>query len=188
MLPQVRRLRLNLESPLRRGLLANKGSPFIRFISAANLGKDKPQDKDKNKVSPFHSLPHSQESLKDTGEDRLERLLSEAAEEARARVRAKSILSGYGDPPTPIASTMLKKVLRQTTLLPKKVGKRAKPRHTLAGWMNHKYPILKYFVTAPADAARYPHKYRCRVCLVELSLMTKGPLEILAITEPMPTL
>ena len=60
------------------------------------------------------------------------------------------------------------------------VGKRAKPRHTLAGWMYHKYPILKYFVTAPADAARYPHKYRCRVCLVELSLMTKGPLEILS--------
>ena len=58
-------------------------------------------------------------------------------------------------------------------------GKRAKPRHTLAGWMYHKYPILKYFVTAPTDAARYPHKYRCRVCLVELSLMTKGPLEVL---------
>ena len=60
------------------------------------------------------------------------------------------------------------------------VRKRAKPRHTLAGWMYHKYPILKCFVTAPADASRYPHKYRCRVCLVELSLMTKGPLEILS--------
>ena len=34
-------------------------------------------------------------------------------------------------------------------------GKRAKPRHTLAGWMYHKYPILKYFVTAPTDAAQY---------------------------------
>ena len=45
--------------------------------------------------------------------------------------------------------------------------------------MYHKYPILKFFATAPADAARYPHKYRCRVCFVELSLMTKGPLEIL---------
>ena len=59
------------------------------------------------------------------------------------------------------------------------VGKRAKPRHTLAEWMYHKYPILRYFVTAPADAARYPHKYRCRVCLVELSFVTKGSLEIL---------
>ena len=58
-------------------------------------------------------------------------------------------------------------------------GKRAKPRHTLSGWMYHKYPVLKFFATAPADAARYPHKYRCRVCLVELSLNTKGPLEIL---------
>ena len=57
--------------------------------------------------------------------------------------------------------------------------KRAKPRYVLAGWMYHKYPILKFFATAPTDAARYPHKYRCRVCLVELSLMTKGPIEIL---------
>ena len=228
---------------------ANKGSPSTRFISAANLDNDKLQDKDKNKVSPFYSLPHSQETPKDTGEDRLKRLLSEAAEEASARIRAKSILSGSGDPPTPTASTMPQKVLKQTTLLPKKaatsveavqtppeevnpvsrieptgpdkgpqtsgktqtkqkrkcspsssdsssdsdleysssddsaiidekpiktqkkreksepVGKRAKPRHTLAGWMYHKNPILKYFVTAPADAARYPHKNRCRVCV-----------------------
>ena len=57
--------------------------------------------------------------------------------------------------------------------------KRAKPRYVLTGWMYHKYPILKFFVTAPADAARYPYKYRCRVCLVERSLMTKGPIEIL---------
>ena len=57
--------------------------------------------------------------------------------------------------------------------------KKAKPRHVLAGWMYHKYPILKFFATAPADAARYPYKHRCRVCLVELSLMTKGPIEIL---------
>ena len=45
--------------------------------------------------------------------------------------------------------------------------------------MYHKHPILKFFATAPSDAARYPHKYRCRVCLVELSLKTKSPLEIL---------
>ena len=247
-----------------KGTVANKGSPFTRFISTANLDKDKPQNKDKDKVSPIPLLPPNQESPKDTGENRLERLLSEAAEEASARIRAKSILSGSGDHPTPVASTMPKKVLKQTTLLSKKaatsveavqtppekinpvsrleptmsdngpqgsektrikqkrkrspsstdssndsdleysssdgsaiidekpikaqkkreknkpVGKRAKPRHTLAGWMYHKYPILKYFVTTPADAARYPHKYRCRVCLVELSLMTKRPLEILS--------
>ena len=35
--------------------------------------------------------------------------------------------------------------------------KRAKPRYVLAGWMHHKYPILKFFVTAPSDAARYPY-------------------------------
>ena len=52
--------------------------------------------------------------------------------------------------------------------------KRAKPTYVLAGWMYHKYPILKFFVTQPSDADRYPYKYRCRVCLVELSLMTKG--------------
>ena len=101
---------------------ANKGSLFTLFISEANLGKDKPQDKDKNKVSPFHSLPHSQESPKDTGRDRLEGLLSEAAEETSARIRAKSILSGSGDPPTPMASTMPIKVLKRTTLLPKKAA------------------------------------------------------------------
>ena len=59
------------------------------------------------------------------------------------------------------------------------VRKRAKPRHVQAGLMHHKYPILKVFATATADAARYPHKYRCRVGSVELSLMAKGPLEIL---------
>ena len=101
---------------------ANKGSPFTRFISAVNLDKDKPQDKDKNKIIPFHSLPQNQESPKDTGEDRLERLLSEAAEETSARIRAKSILLGSGDPPTPIANTMPKKDLKQTTLLPKKAA------------------------------------------------------------------
>ena len=53
--------------------------------------------------------------------------------------------------------------------------KRAKPRYVLAGWMYQKYPILKFFVTA----ARYPYEYRCQVFLVELSLMTKGPIEIL---------
>ena len=37
----------------------------------------------------------------------------------------------------------------------------AKPRDSSADWMYHKYPILKYFVTTPADAVRYPHKKRC---------------------------
>ena len=59
------------------------------------------------------------------------------------------------------------------------VKKRAKPQHMLAEWMYDKYPILRFFATAPSDAARHPNKYRCRVCMVELSLKTKGPLEML---------
>ena len=64
----------------------------------------------------------------------------------------------------------------------KKTGpakKQAKPQHMLAEWMYDKYPILRFFATAPSDAARHPNKYRCRVCMVELSLKTKGPLEML---------
>ena len=57
--------------------------------------------------------------------------------------------------------------------------KRAKPQHMLAEWMYYKYPILRFFATAPSDAARHPNKYRCRVCMVELSLKTKCPLEML---------
>ena len=75
------------------------------------------------------------------------------------------------------AEKPLKRKYKRAEKLPG--GKRAKPRHSLSGWMYHKYPVLKFFATAPADAARYPHLYRCRVCLVELSLKTKRPLEIL---------
>ena len=57
--------------------------------------------------------------------------------------------------------------------------KRAEPQHMLAEWMYDKYPILRFFAAAPSDAAGNPNKYRCRVCMVELSLKTKGPLEML---------
>ena len=57
--------------------------------------------------------------------------------------------------------------------------KRAKPQHMLAEWMYDKYLTLRFFATAPSDAARHPNKYRSRVCMVELSLKTKGPLEML---------
>ena len=56
------------------------------------------------------------------------------------------------------------------------VKKRAKPQHMLSEWMYDKYPILRFFATAPSDAARHLNKYRCHVCMVELSLKTKGPL------------
>ena len=46
--------------------------------------------------------------------------------------------------------------------------------------MYRKHPIFKFFVTAPIDAENNPHKWRCRVCQIELSLKTKGSLEILS--------
>ena len=99
---------------------ANKGSPFTRFNSTVNLDKGKIQNRDKDKVSSFHTLPHTQECHKDTGEDRLERLLSEAAEKASARIRGQSVLLGSDNPPTSMASTKPKKALKPMTLLPKR--------------------------------------------------------------------
>ena len=46
--------------------------------------------------------------------------------------------------------------------------------------MFRKHPIFKFFVTAPVDSEKNPHKWRCRVCHLELSLKTKGALEILS--------
>ena len=175
-----------------------------------------------NSSVALHSSPQ------DTGDQRLERLLAEAAEEARDKILQQYHETVTDDSPPAMASHQSELETKEEVPSPKRPlvrqieesddtssdslgssdlssaeeldvpkekpikkprhtqreegapsGKRAKPRHTLAGWMYHKYPILKYFVTAPTDAARYPHKYRCRVCLVELSLMTKGPLEIL---------
>ena len=60
---------------------------------------------------------------------------------------------------SPKAKPVKRKKQQEETSAPK----RAKPRHLLAGWMYHQYPILKFFATAPADSARYPLKYRCRV-------------------------
>ena len=59
-------------------------------------------------------------------------------------------------------------------------AKRPKPRLQLNVQMFRKHPIFKFFVTAPVDSDNNPHKWRCRVCHVELSLKTKGSLEILS--------
>ena len=53
---------------------------------------------------------------------------------------------------------------------------RQKPRLQLSLQMFRKHPTFKFFVTAPMDS----HKWRCRVCNIELSLKTKGALEILS--------
>ena len=101
---------------------ANKRSRFTRFISTLNLDKDKIQIRDKDKTSPFHTLPHIQESPKGTGENMLERLLSEAAEEASARIQRKSVLLGSENPPNPVTSTKPQKALKQMTPLPKRAA------------------------------------------------------------------
>ena len=46
--------------------------------------------------------------------------------------------------------------------------------------MYRKHPVFKFFVSGPADPYKNPHKWRCRVCQVELSLKTKGSLERLS--------
>ena len=58
--------------------------------------------------------------------------------------------------------------------------KRPRPRMQLNFQMFCKHPIFKFFVNAPVDGDKNPHKWRCRVCHLELSLKTKGSLEILS--------
>ena len=60
--------------------------------------------------------------------------------------------------------------------------KRPRPRLQLNIQMFRKHPVFKFFVTAPIDSEKNPHKWRCRVrvCHLELSLKTKGSLEILS--------
>ena len=60
------------------------------------------------------------------------------------------------------------------------VSKRPRPRMQLSAQMYKKHPVFKFFVTGSADPYKNPHKWRCRVCQVELSLKTKGSLEILS--------
>ena len=55
-----------------------------------------------------------------------------------------------------------------------------KPRLQLIVQMSRKHPFFKLFVTAHIDAEAKPHKWRCRVCSIELSLKTKGALKIMS--------
>ena len=59
-------------------------------------------------------------------------------------------------------------------------SKRPRPRMQVTGSMYRKHLIFQFFVTAPIDSTNKPHKWRCRVCHIELSLKTKGSLEILS--------
>ena len=46
--------------------------------------------------------------------------------------------------------------------------------------MLRKHPVLKFFATGPMERSKTPYKWWCRVCRVELSLMSRGVLELLS--------
>ena len=46
--------------------------------------------------------------------------------------------------------------------------------------MLKKHPVLKFSATGPIDKDKNPYKWWCRVCKVELSLMSRGTLELLS--------
>ena len=59
-------------------------------------------------------------------------------------------------------------------------NKRQRPRYSLKGSMLRKHPVLNFSATRPIDREKTPHKWWCRVCRLELSLMSRGVLEVLA--------
>ena len=60
------------------------------------------------------------------------------------------------------------------------VGKRRRPKYSSTTAMLKKHPIMKFSATGPIDRNKNPHKWWCRVCKVELSLMSRGSLELLS--------
>ena len=46
--------------------------------------------------------------------------------------------------------------------------------------MFHKHPVLKFSATGPIDPEKTPYKWWCRVCRSELSLISRGTLELMA--------
>ena len=46
--------------------------------------------------------------------------------------------------------------------------------------MFKRHPVLKFSATGPLDPDRTPYKWWCRVCRVELSLMSRGSLELMS--------
>ena len=58
--------------------------------------------------------------------------------------------------------------------------KRRRPRYSLTTAMLRKHPVLQFFSTGPRNRERDPHRWWCRVCRVELSLKTRGTLELLS--------
>ena len=46
--------------------------------------------------------------------------------------------------------------------------------------MFRKHPVIKFSATGPIDKEKTPYKWWCRVCKIELSLMSRGPLELIS--------
>ena len=63
---------------------------------------------------------------------------------------------------------------------PASSGKRRRPKYSLRTHMMRKHPVLEFFATGPVDRQKTPYKWWCRVCRVELSLMSRGVLELLS--------
>ena len=64
--------------------------------------------------------------------------------------------------------------------LPLAWGKRRRPKYSLTSAMLKKHPVVQYFATGPLDRNTNPYKWWCRVCKIELSLMSRGVLELLS--------
>ena len=63
---------------------------------------------------------------------------------------------------------------------PLRPSKRPRPRYCLSESMFRKHPVLKFSATGPIDKEKTPYKWWCRVCKIELSLMSRGPLEMIS--------
>ena len=59
-------------------------------------------------------------------------------------------------------------------------GKRRRPKYSLTGSMFKRQPVQKFSSIGPLDRDKSPNKWWCRVCRVELSLMSRGSLELIS--------
>ena len=59
-------------------------------------------------------------------------------------------------------------------------GKRRRPKYSLTSVMLKKHPVVQYFATGLLDRNKNPYKWWCRNCKIELSLMSRGVLELLS--------
>ena len=59
-------------------------------------------------------------------------------------------------------------------------GKRRRAKYSLTAGMLRKHPVLKFSANGPIDKDKSPYKWWCRVCKVELPLMSRGSLELIS--------